>query len=71
VEALVQWGLEPQVQLKVLRLPSDQEYLLDLYRAELDALPADVDSLVVAIKVLTLNRLVPELLEKALLSTNG
>jgi hypothetical protein len=64
VEALGHWGLEPQVQIKLLRLRSDQEYLLDRYRAELDALPSDVDTLVIAIKVLTLNRLVPELLEE-------
>jgi hypothetical protein len=64
VEALGQWGMEPQVQIKLLRLRSDQEYLLDRYRVELDALPADVDTLVVAIKVLTLNRLVPERLEE-------
>jgi hypothetical protein len=63
VETLEEWGLEPQIQLKVLGLPADQECLLARYKASAGALPADFDSLFVAVKVLTLNRLVRELLE--------
>jgi len=63
VEALEEWGIEPRVQLMVLGLPAEQESLLTRYKSLEGVLPGDFESHFAAIKVVTLTRLVAELLQ--------
>jgi hypothetical protein len=61
IDALDDWGVEPHVQLELLGLAPERAFLLARCKAGADVLPAGFDTLFAAVKVLTLNRLVPEL----------